>query len=271
MTGARRSRWTGLIAFSALLFLYVPLILVVLFSFHKTASLSFPFEGFSTRWYTSVFSSPEFRSAATNSLIIAVCVSGTTLLLGTAAAYGLSLMSARPRRILTFLFFVPLALPGLYVGLALLVEFNRLSVTPSLLTVALAHWVYVIPYFMIIAIQAFASMDPDMEDLARDLGASSWRVFWRVTIPELWPLLLGAAGLAFALSFDEFIITFFVIGTDSTLPLFIWSSLRRIVDPSINVVSTVLLTASLLAWVLSFAVMWKRELGRRSAMGGGVR
>jgi spermidine/putrescine transport system permease protein len=164
------------------------------------------------------------------------------------------------------LFFLPITLPGLFLGLSLLVMFNRIHLTLSLYTVGAAHWIYVLPYFVLIALQAFASMDPEMEEVARDLGASSWRIFWGVTIPQIWPLLLGATALAFALSFDEFIITFFVIGPDGTLPLYIWSALRRSVDPSINVVSTLLLALSLVLWVIAFVTMVRRESHRRVAV-----
>lgn len=264
--GARRSVPTLVVTVGGLVFLYAPLALVVLFSFHASSSLTFPFEGFSTRWYREVLASPEFRSAAVNSLLVAVAVSVCTLVLGTAASYGLTRAPRRLRRALTLLFFLPVTIPGLFLGLALLVLFNRLHLTLSLVTVATAHWVYVLPYFVLVAQQAFASLDPDMEELARDLGASSWRTFRRVTLPQIWPLLLGATALAFALSFDEFIITFFVIGPDATLPLYVWSALRRSVDPSINVVSTLLLAISLGLWVLAFAVMVRREATRRAAV-----
>ena len=104
--------------------------------------------------------------------------------------------------------------------------FSRLQVTLSLVTVTIAHLVYVFPFFFLIARAALERLDPALEETASDLGANRWTVFRRVTIPQIWPILVGAACLAFALSFDEFVITFFVIGPDSTLPLFIWSSLK---------------------------------------------
>ena len=95
------------------------------------------------------------------------------------------------------------------------------------MTVTIAHLVYVFPYYLLIAGAALDRLDIALEESAQDLGANAWLVFWRVTMPQIWPLLAGATSLAFALSFDEFIITFFVIGPQSTLPMFIWSSLRR--------------------------------------------
>ena len=252
MQGSMRSPFTGALTLVSLLFLFVPLGVVVLFSFHKTGALSFPFEGFSLRWYRKLLESDEFRSATMNSFIVAASVSALTLALGTLAAYGLTRSSARLRGPLTLLFFLPITLPGLFVGIALLVFFARLEFDLSLLTVTIAHLVYVFPYFLLMARAALERLDPALEETAADLGAGPWKVFRRVTLPQVWPVLVGASSLAFALSFDEFIITFFVVGSDSTLPLFIWSSLRRTIDPSVNTVSTLLLLLTLVLWLVAF-------------------
>jgi spermidine/putrescine transport system permease protein len=250
----RRSRITGLITLAALVFLFVPLAVVVLFSFHRTGALSFPFTGFSLRWYRSVLSSYEFRAAAWNSLVVATAVAATTLLLGTAAAYGLSRSMSRLRGPLAALFFLPLTLPGLFLGIALLVYLIRARFQLSLLTVAIGHLIYVFPYFYLMSRAAIDRLDPRLDEAGADLGAAPRRVFWRVTLPQIWPILLAATALSFALSFDEFLITFFVIGSDSTLPLFIWSSIRRTIDPSINTVSSLLLAFTLGVWLLALLV-----------------
>jgi spermidine/putrescine transport system permease protein len=266
MDTRQRSPLTLTITLFALVFLFVPLVVVVLFSFHKTGGLSFPFTGFSLRWYREVFSSAEFTSALENSAIVACVVSAVTLLLGTAAAYGLTRMPARLRPPFAFLFFLPLTLPGLFLGISMLVFFARLELKVSLVTVMIAHFVYALPYFLLIALAALERLDPALEECASDLGASPMTVFRRVTLPQIWPLLVGATVLTFALSFDEFIITFFVIGTDSTLPLYIWSSLRRTVDPSINVISTVLMTVTMALWVIAFFLTIRGERKRGGAL-----
>jgi ABC-type spermidine/putrescine transport system permease subunit II len=130
--------------------------------------------------------------------------------------------------------------------------------------------VYVFPYFLLIARAALDRLDPALEEAAADLGANPVRVFRRVTLPQVWPLLIGATCLAFALSFDEFIITFFVIGSDSTLPLLIWSRLRRTVDPSLNVISTLLLALSLALWVVAFVLTIRSERRRGRSMTAAV-
>jgi spermidine/putrescine transport system permease protein len=259
----RRSPITGAFTIAALVFLWAPLLLVFLFSFHSTGSLTFPFEGFSTRWYDEVFSSEIIRSAAENSLIVATSTALLTLLLGTLAAYGLTRSSSRLRGPLSLLFFLPITLPGLFIGVALLVAFTRVQFSLSLLTVTIAHLVYVFPFFFLVARAALERLDPALEETAADLGAGRWMVFRRVTLPQVWPVLVGAACLAFALSFDEFVITFFVIGPDSTLPMYIWSSLRRTIDPSINAISSLLLAFTMLLFVVTFLLTVWSERRRR--------
>ena len=268
MSTTQRSPVTFAVTMLALLFLYLPLVVVVLFSFHATGALSFPFTGFSFRWYRDTFGSPTFSSALQNSAIVATSVAILTLVLGTMAAYGLSRCRPSLRAPLAALFFLPITLPGLFVGIALLVYFARLDVQLSLTTVMIAHFVFVFPYFMLVAIAALDRLDPALEEAASDLGASPWKVFRKITLPQIWPILAGATALAFALSFDEFIITFFVIGPDSTLPMFIFSKLRRTVDPSINVVSTVLMATTLFLWAVAFVFALRAERGRTRRTGG---
>jgi spermidine/putrescine transport system permease protein len=262
MDARQRSPFTLAVTLVALVFLFVPLLLVVLFSFHKTGGLSFPFTGFSLRWYRDTFGSFEFREALKNSAIVAVSVSVVTLILGTLAAYGISRATSRLRAPIGLLFFLPITLPGLFIGIAMLVSFRRVDFQLSLATVAIAHFVYVFPFFLLIAKAALDRLDPALEEAASDLGASPLKVFRKVTLPQVWPILVGATSLAFALSFDEFIITFFVIGSDSTLPMYIWSSLRRTIDPSINVISTMLMLITLLLWVIAFAFTLRAGRGR---------
>lgn len=265
MTERLRSPGTAAITAAALVFLWAPLAIVVLFSFHSTGGLSFPFEGLSLRWYASVLDNGEFQRALVNSLVVALATSLVTLVVGMLAALGLSKVHGRLRPILGGLFFIPLTLPGLFIGLSLLVWFSRINLPPSLTTVALAHVVYVFPYFVLIMMAVLDRLDLTLEETAADLGAGPWEAFWRVTFPQVWPVMLAASCLAFALSFDEFIITFFVIGADSTLPMYIWSQLRRTVNPGINVISTMLMAVTILLWLVAFVFFLRAERQRRGA------
>jgi spermidine/putrescine transport system permease protein len=265
MNEGHRSPITLTATVVSIVFLYLPLAMVVLFSFHKTGAVSFPFTGFSLRWYRETLGDEIFRNTLWNSTIVAVSVSVVTLVIGTAAAYGLTRCTPKLRAPLTLLFFLPITLPGLFVGIGLLVYFARFDVQLSLTTVGIGHFVYVFPYFLLVAKAALDRLDPALEEAAADLGASPWRIFRKVTLPLVWPVLAGATALAFALSFDEFIITFFIIGPDSTLPMFMYSRLHRTVDPSINVVSTLLLAVTLVFWVIAFAFAVRAARDRAGA------
>jgi spermidine/putrescine transport system permease protein len=254
MAARLQSPVTSVVLVLAIAFLFVPLLMVVLFSFNAGGSLTFPFRGFTLDWYRQVLSSREFRSAVTASAKVATVTAGVTLITGTLAAYAITRARSRLRPFVAVLLFLPLTLPGLFLGLSLLVVFARAEYSLSLTTVAIAHLVYVMPYYLLISVAALQRLDPALEEVGADLGANAWLVFRKVTLPQIWPVLMAAALLAFLLSFDEFIITFFVIGPQSTLPLFIFSSLRRTVDPSINAISTLLLTITLVLFTISFVL-----------------
>ena len=264
MNSATRSPIAATVTVLTLLFLGLPLVIVVLFSFHESSSLAFPFTGFSLRWYEETLSSATFLDAMRNSFIVAICVAASTFLLATPAAYGLSRLHLRWKGLLLLLFFMPITIPGLFIGVALLVWFDFLDVTLSLGTIIIAHVVFVFPYFLLLAYQGFDRLQPGLEAAAADLGAGPWSTFRRVVFPQISPVLLGATVLVFSLSFDEFIITFFVTGGGSTVPLFIWSSLRRTIDPTINTVSTILLVITLGTWLMAFVINYIIQR-RRSA------
>ena len=264
MAGSRRPL-AGAVTGVVLLFLYAPLAMVVLFSFSKTTSLTFPFHGFSLTWYQQTLSSNDFQSAVKNSLTVALPVAVLTLVFGTMAAYGLTHMPRRLRAAFSVLFFTGVTLPGLVLGIALLTFFARIKVELSLSTVIVAHLVFVFPFFMLVAVGTLNRLDPTLEELAADLGASPFRTFWRVTLPQIWPILVAASCLAFMLSFDEFIITFFVIGPESTIPLYLFSSLHRTATPGINVISTLLLTLSFVMASSAALLGLRAERRRQSA------
>ena len=246
---ARRGLASGIVTAAAFLFLFVPLGVVVLFSFHSTGGLTLPFEGFSLRWYEDVFGDDVFIDALTNSVILAVATAAITVVLGTAAAYGISRSTTRLRGPAQVLFLAPVLLPGLFIGAALLSFLSRLEVEPSLATVLIGHVVFSFPFVFLLIKTAIDRLDVSLEEVARDLGAVPMRVFRKVTLPQIAPVLVGAAALAFMLSFDEFLITFFVIGNEQTLPTYIFGRLRRTVDPGINVASTMFLAITMLAWL----------------------
>ena len=250
-----------------LLFLIGPLVVVALFSLHSSASLALPFKGFSTKWYSEVFQSADFRGAVENSMYLATATAVLTALLGTLAAYGVTRSSSRLGGVASALFFVPITLPTLFIGIALLISFARVGIALSMTTILIGHTIFAFPFFFLIARVALERLDPMLEEAAADLGASPWLAFRRVTLPQVFPVLLGGAALAFMVSLDEFVITFFVSGSDTTLPLFIFARLRTTIDPAINVVSTLLMAVTLLLFVFAFllGLRSERRRARRAA------
>lgn len=261
----RRGLASGVVAGATLLFLFVPLAVVVLFSFHSSGGLTFPFEGFSVRWYEEVFADETFSEALVNSLLLGLITSAVTVIAGTAAAYGVARTDSRIRGGLRFLFLAPVLLPGLLIGAALLTFFARFQFDRSLLTVLIGHVVFAFPFVFLLVQTALERLDLTIEDVARDLGAGPWMVFKRVTLPQIAPVLAGAAALAFMLSFDEFLITFFVIGNEQTLPVYIFGRLGRTVDPGINVASTLLLAGTALVWVVAAVATLRAARNDRAA------
>jgi ABC-type spermidine/putrescine transport system permease subunit II len=252
---------TGVLAF-----LYLPIAVVVIFSFNASARLSLPIESLSFRWYEEVLADPVFRDAIVSSTIVGAAAATSTALLGTLATFALVRAPRRLRGPLAVLFFAPITLPGLFLGLSLLSLFAQLDVSLSLYTVAAAHFVYTFPYFLLIARAALERLDPQLDELGADLGAGSVERFRRITFPLVWPILAAAAVLAFALSFDEFIITFFVIGTESTVPMVVWSAARRTIDPSINALATLLLLVTIVGTIATVALLAARRYARRAVI-----
>jgi len=226
-------------------FLFAPIALVVLFSFNRTASLTFPFHGFSLRWYRYVFASPSYTSAALASLQVGLTTLVVVAIVGTMAALGITRNEFSGRRALRSVLFAPAALPGLFTGIALLTFFVQLHVPLSLWTVTVGHVIYTLPYFFLVANSRLNRFDVLLEESARDLGASPWQTFRKVTLPIIAPTLIAGALVVFSLSWDEVFITFFTVGSRSTLPIVVYSTVRQAVDPSVNAISAMLLAGSL--------------------------
>lgn len=251
-----------------LLFLFAPIAIIVLFSFNSTPGLTFPIDGLSLRWYETLLSKPDFVNSLINSLKVGFYTSVITTILGTLAALALIRLKFSYKQAFEWLNFAPIGLPGLFLGIALVTLFGQIGLPRSLLTVTIAHVLFTLPFFVETMRSRINYFDKSLEEAARDLGASQFQTIRLVTIPILAPTIVGAAILTFALSFDEFIITVFVSGNDTTLPLYIWSMMRRTVDPSINAASVLALALSIAVLAVGGFVIWfqrKRAVALRDA------
>jgi spermidine/putrescine transport system permease protein/putrescine transport system permease protein len=234
--------------------MYLPILAVVVFSFNDVKSLS-SFNGFSTRWYVDFFHDHDLITSLFASLGIAAVSAVGSLVLGTMLALGLERIRSRSGRAIGAVTLLPLVTPEIVTGVAALLFFHGLGMKLSLLTVTLAEITFSIAYVTVIVRGRLASMSPEVEEAARDLGCTPWQAVRLVTLPTLVPALLGASLLVFALVFDDFVLAFFTTGVDpQPLPVRIYSSIRFGVSPAINAVGTCVLLISALLIVLALVV-----------------
>jgi spermidine/putrescine transport system permease protein len=206
--------------------LYVPIILLVVFSFNANTSLSFPLKGLTLGWYGRVFEDPALLAAARNSLVVATAAASTATALAFAVSLSVLRFQFAGRRVLLALAAAPLVVPFVVLGVALFLLFTLLGIPRSLLTVALGHSVVALPYATLILLSRIIGLDPALEDAAMDLGASYPTTLRRVILPLLGPTLLSAWLTAFIVSFDEVALANFLAGGDPTFPVFLYGQLR---------------------------------------------
>jgi spermidine/putrescine transport system permease protein len=239
----RRSPWLWAGAIVAYAFLYVPLLIVVVYSFNDSR-LNAEWVGFTLDWYRTLAGDEQMLRAAANSLVIGIVASGVSTVLGTMA--GLAMHRYR-LRLLPILIFAPIAIPEILTGVSLLIFFVLLNFTLGLVSVALAHIAFCIGFVAIVVRARLAGMDETLTEAARDCGASPANAFRHVTLPLIMPGVIAGALMAFTLSIDDFVITFFTAGAGTvTLPLAIYSMIKIAVTPEVNAVSTLLMLLTLL-------------------------
>jgi len=253
--------------------LYLPIVAVVLFSFNSVKSLA-TFQGFSTRWYVDFFHDSSLITSLTASLGIGAVAAAGSLVLGTMLALGLERIRSRSGRAIGAVTLLPLVTPEIVTGVAALLFFTGLGMKLSLVTVTLAEITFSIAYVTVIVRGRLASMSPEVEEAARDLGCTPWQAVRRVILPTLVPALLGSGLLVFALVFDDFVLAFFTTGVDpQPLPVRIYSSIRFGVSPAINAVGTLMLAFSALLIVLALLVprLFHRKTSTLDLIAGGER
>ena len=244
----RRSPWLWTTALAAYAFLDVPLLIVVVYSFNDSR-LNAEWVGFTLDWYRTLAGDEQMLTAAGNSLIIGLAASLVSTVLGTLA--GLAMHRYR-LRLLPILIVAPIAIPEILMGVSLLIFFVLLNFTLGLVSVALAHIAFCIGFVAIVVRARLAGMDETLTEAARDCGASPLEAFRYVTLPLIMPGVIAGALMAFTLSIDDFVITFFTAGAGTvTLPLQIYSMIKIAVTPEVNAVSTLLMLLTLVLIVIA--------------------
>jgi spermidine/putrescine transport system permease protein len=237
-------------------FLYLPVLILIVFSFNNTRSVAV-FTGFSTEWYRSLAQNAELLDAARNSLLVGLITTVVATLIGTLTAIAMERYRFKLRTAFDANLYLPIVIPEIVMGIALLLFFNQalfpflqdvfgLRATTGLHTITMSHIAFDIPFVYVIVRARLADFDRSLEEAAADLGADEWQTFKRVTLPLLMPGIIGGALMAFTLSLDDYLITVFTKGIrEQTMPIYIYSLVRRGVTPEVNALSTALLLGSI--------------------------
>jgi spermidine/putrescine transport system permease protein len=256
-----RPRYLRLFFVLFMIFTFAPLLIVALFSFNSTPSLQ-NFSGFSLQWYDEFFGSAQLRDSLMASVEIGLVTMVVGTFLGTTLAYALVRARSRTARASNVLMLIPLVTPEIVAGVSALVLFTQIGMDLSLTTIMIAEITFSISFVTVIVRARLSALNTEVEEAAMDLGATRIQTLRLIVLPALWPAIIAAALLIFALSFDDFVIAFFTTGEDPTpLPVQIYSSIRFGVRPTINAVGTFMLLVSFL--IIALAIALPRIVGRR--------
>jgi len=260
----RRSRWPFILTLAVLFFFYLPILILIVNSFNASRFES-GWQGFSLMWYKRLFHEPEIWRAAQNSLLIAAGATAVSLVIGTTAAFALHRFAkSRLQRFHFGLVYTPLVVPEILMGISLLMLFVAAAVELGLFTIFLAHVTFCVSFVAMTVLARLQDFDESIVEAARDLGAGWWTTTRRVLLPMLLPGLVAGGLLAFTLSIDDFVITFFVAGPGSTtLPIRVYSMIKYGSPPLINALSTILLVLTFTAVAASQRLSGSRREGSK--------
>lgn len=234
-----------------LAFLYLPILVMALMSFNVSPFYQLPFE-WTTSWFADLSRNTQLREATWNSIRIAVMTTAIATLLGTAASLALYRYQFGGKKLLQALLFPPIAIPWLITGTAMLIFFHGIGIGRGLHAILLGHVALALPYVVVVVSARLQTFAPELEEAARSLGASQWQVTRRVTLPWIMPGVIAGALFAFAVSFDQFVVSYFLSTPgEATLPVEIYAAIRKGFTPEINAVSTIIITVSMSLMLLA--------------------
>ncbi len=246
-----RSHMLCAYAMAILAFLYLPLMILALYSFNESR-INAVWSGFTLNWYEALFNNRRVLEALTNSLIVAVVSTIASTVLGTTAAIALHKYQYKYKSVINGLLYLPILIPEIVMGLSLLVLFSQAHIPLGKTSLILAHITFCVSFVVITVNARLEGMRPELEQAAMDLYATPFQTFRYVTLPLAMPGIIAGALMAFTLSIDDFIISFFVAGPNSTtLPLYIYAMVKRGISPEINALSTLLMLATITLVVIA--------------------
>lgn len=269
MSGLRRllPNWLQAYAILFVVFLYLPVAFLPIFSFNTAATPQFPLQGYTTKWYDELPRTPALINAAENSLIVGAAAAVLSTVLGVCAARAVTRYRFPGQRAVSGLIMAPLVLPEIIVAISLLIVLLQLGLSLSLFTVVLGHVLVCVPYSISVLVSGFEGFDRSLEEASTDLGETAFGTFRRVTLPMMTPAIISSLLVSFTISLDEFIMAFFLTGTEPTLPIYIWGQLRFAAKlPGVLALGTILLAGSFV--LLTIAEIFRRRAERRTQMTG---
>lgn len=258
---SKSGKYLKIFAFTYLVFLYAPSLLLPIFSFNKSQIIAFPLTGFSFQWFETLLYQDSLHQALKNSLIVAISSCILATILGTLASRATTRYDFKGKQVTLTFILAPLILPEIIVGVSLLIVLIQLGITLNVWSVILGHTLLLTPFSIIIMNSAFNNLDISLEEASMDLGENQFGTFYRVILPLVFPGIIASLLIGFTLSLDEFIIAFFLTGTDTTLPVYIWSQFRFPKKlPTTMALGTILLIVSLI--LLSLSEYFRRRTSR---------
>jgi spermidine/putrescine transport system permease protein len=256
----QRITWLHAHALAVFAFLYLPIAVLIVYSFNGQGVGGFPPRDLTLNWYRILFQDSPIWDSVFNSLMVAGAAMVIALAFGIPAALALDRAQFPGKALFRRMVLLPLILPGIITGLSLLMLFREVNVKLSLVTIILGHGTALISVATTEVFAGLQKLNRAQEEASLDLGANYWQTFWRITVPNLKLSIIGAALLIFTLSMDEIAVSFFLIGRHNTLPLEIWGRLRRGITPEINAISTIIFLFSLMAIVLWYRLRTRAEV-----------
>ena len=255
----KRFKLSNLYLALVMLVTYLPLLIVVVFSFNDS-KLTVGWKGFTLRWYQTLFRNAALMEALGNSILLGVLSCLFAAVIGTLGAIGMARVHFKTKGMMEYLSTIPMIVPEIILAMAFMAFFSTLGLPFGMVTLVIAHTAFCIPYVFMMVKARLVGIDKSLEEAARDLGASPARTFWDITLPLIMPAVLSGCILAFAMSFDDVVISLFVTGpTLSTLPIKVYTQLKTGVTPEINALCTVILLVVILGLFVYSFLASKRE------------
>ena len=255
----KKWKWQKVYLAALTILMYLPLVMVVIFSFNESR-LSASFTGFSLKWYEILAQDRDLKEALMNSIVLGVLSCGISAVIGTLGAVGMSRVNYRSKGMMEYLSTIPIMIPEIILGMVFLVFFSLLNLPFGMITLVIAHTTFCVPYIFMMVKARLVGIDKSLEEAARDLGAGPVRTFFDITMPLIVPAVLSGSLLAFAMSFDDVVISIFVNGPRlNTLPVKVYAQLKTGVTPEINALCTIILAVIILVLGLSSLIAKKTQ------------